>query len=79
MDVGHFTRLAARRIEALEARIEKLEQIIEVMFTGTPCPRCKGKGFRLFQDEVEDSPGHFIDIDIKRACKACDGKGRVAS
>jgi len=58
----------------LSSRIVAMEHAI-----GVTCPRCKGRGYRIFQDEIEDSPGHFIDVDVKRVCKSCDGKGRVAA
>lgn len=64
-------------IKRLEARIEALEEFVRSI--GVPCARCKGVGYRIFQDEIEHSHGHFIDVDVRRSCKACDGKGRVAA
>ena len=46
---------------------------------GLPCQMCRGKGFRMVQDEVEGIDGRWIDIEVRRACQLCTGAGRVAA
>jgi len=46
---------------------------------GLPCQMCRGKGFRMVQDEVEGIDGRWIDIEVRRPCQLCAGEGRVAA
>src|SRR5574343_1409915 len=43
---------------------------------GSPCSSCKGKGYRMGQEEVQrPDTGKWVDIETRRTCKTCNGEG----